>query len=80
VASLAPDLVQDPIERGHKEVKRLTDVVCAFPTHDSVLRVAGALLAEQPDKWQTSDCCCLTMNRTTVLDVEQPIRLELEDE
>ena len=38
----------------------------------------GAILAEQHDEWQTSDRRYLTMNRVTVLDLEQPITLELE--
>jgi len=70
----------NPLERLNKELKRRSAVVGIFPNRHAVLRLCGALLAEQNDEWLVAGHRYMseTALRTLLFQAEEDAPAQLE--
>jgi transposase-like protein len=64
-----------PIERVNGEIKRRTEVVGIFPNEDAIVRLVGAILLEQNDKWAVQRARYMTLETIAPLSDDPAVSL-----
>ena len=67
------------LERSNKGKKRGTDVVDIFPNDPTIVRLVGAMLAEQADDWQVTRRCMSLETLARIISPNNP-QAPLEDQ